>query len=146
MDIWSFFISFCNRRYSFLSFGEPQLYSECHYKLADKLGNFVTVCFCVSPGIFIQINNISKLPAPVIEPLTLGLQNQRFTPTQGKIFPFLHPKTRGNEFQKLAIWGTIFVDEKHPPSNCLPRPQNFDKYFPNTFFCRGSSLKSQKFE
>ena len=31
---------------------------------------------------------------------------------QGKIFPFLHPKTRGNEFQKLAIWGTIFVDEK----------------------------------
>ena len=31
---------------------------------------------------------------------------------QGKIFPFLRPKTRGNEFQKLAIWGTIFVGAK----------------------------------
>ena len=28
---------------------------------------------------------------------------------QGKIFPVLRPKTRGNEFKKLAIWGTIFV-------------------------------------
>ena len=31
---------------------------------------------------------------------------------QGKTFPFLRPKTRGNEFQKLAIWGTIFVGAK----------------------------------
>ena len=28
---------------------------------------------------------------------------------QGKIFLILRPKTRGNEFKKLAIWGTIFV-------------------------------------
>jgi hypothetical protein len=27
----------------------------------------------------------------------------------GKIFLILRPKTRGNEFEKLAIWGTIFV-------------------------------------
>ena len=77
-------------RNSFLSFGGPKLYNlealpftydQYVIELAYKVYNFVTVCFCVSPGIFIQINNISKLPAPVIEPLTLGLQNQRFTPT-----------------------------------------------------------------
>ena len=35
----------------------------------------------MSPWIFIQINNFSKLPAPGIEPLTLGLQSQSFTST-----------------------------------------------------------------
>ena len=29
--------------------------------------------------------------------------------SQGKIFLILRPKTRGNKFKKLAIWGTIFV-------------------------------------
>ena len=63
---------------------------------------------------------------------------------QGNIFPFLRPKTRGNEFQKLAIWGTIFVGTK---------PENVEEWFPNegkgvfdkyflTYFCRGS----QKFK
>ena len=37
-------------------------------KLADKLYNSVTVCFYVSPWIFIQINNFPKLPAPGIKP------------------------------------------------------------------------------
>ena len=37
--------------------------------------------FCGNPGIFIQINNFFKLPVPVIEPLTLGLQVQRSPPT-----------------------------------------------------------------
>ena len=49
-------------------------------ELADKLYNSVTVCFCLSPWIFIQINFFfSKLPG--IEPLTLGLQSQRSTHT-----------------------------------------------------------------
>ena len=82
---------FCNRRNSFLSFGGHQLYNSealpftydqyVVIELADKLYNSVTVCFCVSPWIFIQINNFFKLPAPGIEPLTLGLQIQRSTPT-----------------------------------------------------------------
>ena len=29
--------------------------------------------------------------------------------SQGKTFLILRPKTRGNEFKKVAIWGTIFV-------------------------------------
>ena len=39
-------------------------------------------------------------------------RHQTTNTSQGKIFPFLRPKTRGNEFQKLAIWGTIFVGAK----------------------------------
>ena len=83
---------FCNRCNSILSFGGPQLYNlealsftydqYVLIELADKLYNSVTVCFCVSPWIFIQINNFSKLPAAGIEPLTLGLQSQRSTSTQ----------------------------------------------------------------
>ena len=37
--------------------------------------------FCVSPWIFIQINNFFKLPVPGIEPLTLGFLGQSSTPT-----------------------------------------------------------------
>ena len=36
--------------------------------------------FCMSPWIFIRVNNFFKLPAPGIEPLTLGLQGQSSTP------------------------------------------------------------------
>ena len=50
-------------------------------ELADKLYNYVIVCFCVSPWIFIQINNFSKLPALGIKPLTLALQSQHSTST-----------------------------------------------------------------
>ena len=80
---------FCNTCNSFLSFGGPQQYNSetlpftydqyVVMELADKLYNSVTVCFCVSPWIFIQINNFSKLPG--IEPVTLGLQSQRSTST-----------------------------------------------------------------
>ena len=45
--------------------------------------------FCGSPWIFIQINNFFKLPVPGIEPLTLGLQVQRFPPTP-RGTPFIH--------------------------------------------------------
>ena len=38
---------------------------------------------------------------------------------QGKTFPFLRPKTRGNEFRKLASWGTIFVGAKRQLSRKL---------------------------
>ena len=37
--------------------------------------------FCLSPWIFIQINNFFKLPALGIEPLALTLQGQCSTPT-----------------------------------------------------------------
>ena len=83
---------FCNRLNPFLCFGRPQLYNLealpfIYYQyvvimLADKLYNSVTVCFCVSLWIFIQINNFSKLLAPKIGPLTLGLQSQHSTSTQ----------------------------------------------------------------
>ena len=36
---------------------------------------------CMSPWIFIQINNFFKLPAPGIKPLTLGMQDQRTIPS-----------------------------------------------------------------
>ena len=39
---------------------------------------------------FIQINNLFKLPAPGIEPLTLGLQVQRSPPT-----PWGTPASKG---------------------------------------------------
>ena len=44
---------------------------------------------CVSPWIFIQINNFFKLPAPGIEPLTLGLQGQCSTPTPRGLTNFI---------------------------------------------------------
>ena len=60
---------------SFLSFGGTQLYNlealpftydqYVVIELADKLYNYVTVCYCVSPC-------CSKLPATGIELLTLG--------------------------------------------------------------------------
>jgi len=40
--------------------------------------------------------------------LVVGLGSEEIA-QQGKIFLILRPKTRGNEFKKLAIWGTIFV-------------------------------------
>ena len=58
---FSFFFSvfFCNRHYSLLNFGPPQLYNSealpftydqyVIIELADKLYNSVAVCFCVSP-------------------------------------------------------------------------------------------------
>ena len=92
--IFEKWINFCQQMeqictIKFLSFGGPQLYNSEAFpftydqyvviELADKLYNSVFVCFCVSPWIFIQINNFSKLPG--MEPLTLGLQSQRSTST-----------------------------------------------------------------
>ena len=75
-------IFFCNGRDSFLIFYRPQLYNlealpftydQCVViELADKLYNSITVCFCLSPWILIQINNVSQLLVPGIKPLTLG--------------------------------------------------------------------------
>ena len=59
LQVTSFSIDFfLNRRYSLLSFGEPQLYNSealpftygqyVVIELADKLYNSVTVCFCAS--------------------------------------------------------------------------------------------------
>ena len=58
--------------------------------------------------------------------IVLNVRNNIYTQhVQGEIFPILGPKTRGNEFQRLAVWGTIFVGAKH--KNSFSKPENVEK-------------------
>ena len=66
------------------------LYFCRHYHLTHTS----LLCFCVSQWIFIQINNFFKLPAPGIEPLTLGLQGQCSTPTPRGLSEFFTLNTK----------------------------------------------------
>ena len=111
-----FKIFFCNRPNSLLSFGGPQHSDALPFtydqyvvlELADKLYDFVTVCFCANPWIFNQINNFSKLPTPGIEPLTLGLQSQRSTSTPWgthTLWCYIRSKSLSNDYEKLIKIG-----------------------------------------
>ena len=72
---------------------------------------------------------------------------------RGKYFPFCTLKQGGTSFKNWQFGNHICWWKV--PSNCLPRPQEkwfpnpkvfFDKYIPNTFFYRGSLMKSVWYE
>ena len=120
--LWNY--AFFNKYYSLLNFDRSQLYNSetlpfTYYQyvavelgdkliqLADELYNSVNVCFCVSPWIFIQINNFSKLPGSNHWPLDYkasALPLHHGGPTSLETY---YACTKQNKSKYVVIWGIL---------------------------------------